>query len=257
MFPDRVRSLVPIATCRGGHRAADRLLEHRPPGHRARPEVARRRLLRRRARRRPARRPGPRPHDLARSPSAATTCSPTASGATSVEPLAGDFELWQRFEVERYLELPRRQAGPPLRRQHLPAAHQGHGPPRPRPGPGRRRGRRWPASRCRRSSMGISSDILYPSYQQRELARRPARPRRRRPLRGDRQPPRPRRLPARASTRSARPVAEFLDRGREGRPMTDADRPADLHPETVAIRAGRADNDTVAGARRSGRRRRS
>ena len=52
------RRSCPIATCRGRDRAADRVLEHRPPGDRARPEVAQRRLLRRRARRRPARRPG-------------------------------------------------------------------------------------------------------------------------------------------------------------------------------------------------------
>ena len=43
---------------------------------------------------------------------------------------------------------PRRQAGPPLRRQQLPAAHQGDGPARPRPGAGRRWPPRWPASQA-------------------------------------------------------------------------------------------------------------
>ena len=35
MFPDRVRVARPHRHVRRGHRAADRLVEHRPAGHRA------------------------------------------------------------------------------------------------------------------------------------------------------------------------------------------------------------------------------
>ena len=55
----------------------------RPAGHRPRPEVARRRLLRRRAGRRSPRRAGAGPHAVARSRTAPTTCSPTGSAGRS------------------------------------------------------------------------------------------------------------------------------------------------------------------------------
>ena len=53
-------------------------------------------------------------------------------GRKQVDPLDDRFTLWQRFEVERYLDYHGRQAGPALRRQLLPGHQQGHGPPRPR-----------------------------------------------------------------------------------------------------------------------------
>ena len=133
------------------------LVGDRAPGHRARPELARRRLLRRRARRRPARGPRARPHDRPRSRSAPTTCSPTASAARWSSRSTDRFALWQRFEVERYLDyhgdkLVRRfDANSYLR------AHQGDGPARRRPRPRRRRAPRWRASRVPVLAIGITS----------------------------------------------------------------------------------------------------
>ena len=87
-----------------GHRAADRVGRDRPAGHPPRPGLAGRRLLRRRARRRARTRAWPSPAWSPRSRSAPTTCSPTGSAASSPTATPTTFELWQRFEVERYLD---------------------------------------------------------------------------------------------------------------------------------------------------------
>ena len=60
-YPERVRCDRADRHVHAGDRAADRLGRDRAAGHRPRPDVAWRRLLRRRARRRPERRPGDRP----------------------------------------------------------------------------------------------------------------------------------------------------------------------------------------------------
>lgn len=89
-------------------------------------------------------------------------------GREPVEPLAGRFEMWQRFEVERYLDY----HGAKLARRFdansyllLTKAMDLHD---------LGRGRGGLAAALRRISapvlsMGISSDILYPAYQQRDL----------------------------------------------------------------------------------------
>ena len=63
---------------------------------------------------------------------------------------------------------PRREAGPPLRRQQLPDHRQGDGPARRRPRP-RRTGAGDGRIQVPTLTIGISSDILYPSYQQRQI----------------------------------------------------------------------------------------
>ena len=90
-------------------------------------------------------------------------------GRGAVEPIVAPFQIWQRFEVERYLEY----HGHKLARRFdantyllLTKAMDLHDIGR---------GRGGVASALRRVtaptlSMGVSSDALYPSYQQRELA---------------------------------------------------------------------------------------
>jgi homoserine O-acetyltransferase len=90
-------------------------------------------------------------------------------GREPVEPLAGRFEMWQRFQVERYLDY----HGAKLARRFdansyllLTKAMDLHDIAR---------GRGGEEAALRRItaptlSIGISSDILYPSYQQRDLA---------------------------------------------------------------------------------------
>ena len=90
---------------RAGHRAADRVGRHRPAGHPPRPGLARRRLLRRRRR-------ATGPHEglaVARMVAQITfrvrrrvhrPLRPRAGRP----PTASGFDLWQRFEVERYLD---------------------------------------------------------------------------------------------------------------------------------------------------------
>ena len=80
----------------------------------------------------------------------------------------------------------------------------------------------WPASRCPRWSLGISSDMLYPTYQQRQIHRAagPATARRRE-LRRDRLAPRPRRVPARPRPGRPSRSATFLDEvEKRDRPMS-------------------------------------
>jgi homoserine O-acetyltransferase len=89
-------------------------------------------------------------------------------GREAVEPLAGRFEMWQRFEVERYLDY----HGTKLARRFdansyllLTKAMDLHDVAR---------GRGGLTAALRRITapvlaMGITSDILYPSYQQQEL----------------------------------------------------------------------------------------
>jgi homoserine O-acetyltransferase len=90
-------------------------------------------------------------------------------GREPVEPLAGRFEMWQRFQVERYLDY----HGTKLSRRFdansyllLTKAMDLHD---------LARGRGGLAGALRRItapvlSMGITSDLLYPEYQQRDLA---------------------------------------------------------------------------------------
>ncbi|MEZ5178958.1 MAG: hypothetical protein R2746_12000 [Acidimicrobiales bacterium] len=89
-------------------------------------------------------------------------------GREPVEPLAGRFEMWQRFQVERYLDY----HGTKLSRRFdansyllLTKAMDLHD---------LARGRGGLESALRRIAapllaMGVTSDILYPEYQQREL----------------------------------------------------------------------------------------
>jgi homoserine O-acetyltransferase len=89
-------------------------------------------------------------------------------GRVPVEPLAGRFELWQRFEVERYLDY----HGAKLARRFdansyllLTKAMDLHDLARGRGSLRAALGR----IAAPVLSMGITSDILYPEYQQREL----------------------------------------------------------------------------------------
>ena len=75
---------------------------------------------------------------------------------------AEPLDLWQRFEVERYLDYHGDKLVRRFDANSLPRAGQGDGPPRRRPGPGEPRPPRWPASRCPSLSIGIWSDMLYP-----------------------------------------------------------------------------------------------
>jgi homoserine O-acetyltransferase len=89
-------------------------------------------------------------------------------GREPVDPLAGRFEMWQRFQVERYLDY----HGVKLARRFdantyllLTKAMDLHDLARGRGGAAGALGRITAPV----LSMGITSDILYPSYQQREL----------------------------------------------------------------------------------------
>ena len=196
MYPERVRSIIPIATCLaataqqiGWWSTGRRIIRLDPTGAAATTTTPRPATARPRA--------SPWPGWSARSPSAPTTSSPTASAATVVEPLDGGFELWQRFEVERYLEY----HGDKLVRRFdansyllLTKAMDLHDLGRGRGGVEAAIARfRGPVL-----AIGVSSDVLYPSYQSREIVELAARPRGvRRRVRRDRERPRPRRLPPR------------------------------------------------------------
>lgn len=168
MFPDRVRSLIPIATCAaasaqqiGWWSTGRRIIGMDPNFNGGDYYDAP---------------PGQGPHEglaLARMVSQITFRSDDVFtdrfGREVVEPLAG-FELWQRFEVERYLEY----HGDKLVRRFdantyllLTKAMDLHDVGRGRGGADvalARVGDGVPVL-----SMGVSSDVLYPSYQQREL----------------------------------------------------------------------------------------
>ncbi len=166
MYPNRVRSLVPIATCAA---ATAQQIGWWSTGRRA-------------IRMDPRWRggdyydaaPGDGPHEglaIARSISQITFRSDDVFtdrfGREVVEPLDG-FSLWQRFEVERYLEY----HGDKLARRFdansyllLTKAMDLHDIGRGRGGPERAAGRLAAPV----LSIGVSSDALYPSYQTRAI----------------------------------------------------------------------------------------
>ena len=84
-------------------------------------------------------------------------------GRERLDPLDDRFTLWQRFDVEGYLDY----HGAKLARRfdaNTYLVHQpGHGPPRRRPRPGRHGAR--PSRRIAAPvlTLGIDSDILYPA----------------------------------------------------------------------------------------------
>ena len=78
-------------------------------------------------------------------------CTRPGSAATALE-LLEEFLAVAALPGRALPRLPRREAGPPLRRQQLPAAQQGDGPARRRPRPGRRPRGPCAASRRRRST---------------------------------------------------------------------------------------------------------
>lgn len=169
MFPERVRALVPIATCGA---ATAQQIAYWSTGRRAialDPQW--------RAGDYYDAGPGGGPHAglaLARSISQITFRTDeiftTRFGRASVEPLSGTYELWQRFQVERYLE----HHGDKLARRFdansyllLTKAMDLHDL-------GRGRGGVGPALARLRApvlAVGISSDALYPPYQSEDLAR--------------------------------------------------------------------------------------
>jgi homoserine O-acetyltransferase len=167
MFPDRVRSIVPIATCVAataqqiGWWSTGRRVIHLDPRFRGGDYYDAV--------------PGGGPHEglaLARMISQITFRSDDVFtdrfGREVVEPLNGGFSLWQRFEVERYLEY----HGDKLVRRFdantyllVTKAMDLHDI-------GRGRGGIEAAVRRIGApvlAMGISSDILYPAYQSREI----------------------------------------------------------------------------------------
>jgi len=167
MYPDRVASAVPIATCTAataqqiGWWSTGRRIIRMDPRWRGGDyyDAA----------------PGDGPHEglaLARMVSQITFRSDDVFtdrfGREVVEPLQGGFSLWQRFEVERYLEyhgdkLVRRfDANTYLLVTKSMDLHDiGRG----------RGGAEAALARVQAPmlAMGISSDVLYPSYQSREI----------------------------------------------------------------------------------------
>jgi homoserine O-acetyltransferase len=167
MYPERVRAIVPIATCTA---ATAQQIAWWSTGRRAialDPKWRDGRYY--------DAEPGDGPHAglaLARQISQVTFRSDDVFtdrfGREPVEPLAGRFEMWQRFEVERYLDY----HGMKLARRFdansyllLTKAMDLHD---------LARGRGSLAAALRRIAvpvlaMGITSDILYPEYQSRDL----------------------------------------------------------------------------------------
>ena len=88
-----------------------------------------------------------------------------ADGATAHD----GFALWQRFEVERYLDHHGDKLVAAVRRQQLPAPSARRWTSTTSAAGGAASKRRWPASRCRRCIIGIWSDLLYPTYQQQQI----------------------------------------------------------------------------------------
>ncbi len=140
MFPHRVRSIVPIATCAAATAQQIALERRAALGDRARPEVARRRLLRRAA-------PGDGPHRglaLARAIAQITYRSddgvqrPVRSRAASIR--MDDVSRCGSASTSRDTSTTTAQARPPLRRQLVPRHQQGDGPARHRPRTRRLRG---------------------------------------------------------------------------------------------------------------------
>ena len=104
MFPDRVRSLVVIASTAAATAQQIAWSSIGAIDHRARPQVAGRRLLRRRPGRRARTRAWPSPASWPRSPTAPKRSSTTASAGPSSIRSTTASRLWQRFDVEGYLD---------------------------------------------------------------------------------------------------------------------------------------------------------
>ena len=131
-----------------------------------------------------------------RSRFAATTRSPSGSGATSpiVSQVGDTFGLWQEFEVERYLQY----HGDKLVRRFDANSYLIIGKAMDLHDVARGRGileRAMARITVPNLTIGINSDILYPSYQQRHLSRAVERGRRAERVRRDRLAPRTRRIP--------------------------------------------------------------
>ena len=90
---------------------------------------------------------------------------------------------------------PRREARPPLRRQQLPHHRQGDGPARRRPAAAAASSAAMARIKVPTLTIGISSDMLYPSYQQRQIRDLLRRRRHAVRVRRDRLTARPRRVP--------------------------------------------------------------
>lgn len=168
MYPERVRSVIPIATCLAataqqiGWWSTGRRIIRMDPGWRGGDYYD------------AALGEGPTEGlSLARMVSQITFRSDDVFtdrfGRAEVEPLQGGFGLWQRFEVERYLEY----HGVKLVRRFdansyllLTKAMDLHDLGRGRGGVAAAMAR----YRGALLSMGVSSDVLYPSYQSREIA---------------------------------------------------------------------------------------
>ncbi|MGI8663969.1 MAG: homoserine O-acetyltransferase MetX [Acidimicrobiales bacterium] len=167
MFPDRVRSLIPVATCIAasaqqiGWWATGRRVVQLDPAFRGGDyyDAA----------------AGDGPHEglaLARMMSQITFRSDDVFtdrfGREPVEPLAEGFELWQRFEVERYLEY----HGDKLVRRFDANTHLVLTKAMDLHDVGRGRGGAL-AAMARVAApvlaLGVSSDVLYPTYQQQEI----------------------------------------------------------------------------------------
>jgi homoserine O-acetyltransferase len=168
MHPHRVRSIVPIATCAAataqqiGWWSTGRRVIRLDPRWRAGEYYDAE--------------PGDGPHEglaLARMISQITFRSDAVFtdrfGREVVEPLKNDYSLWQRFSVERYLE----HHGDKLVRRFdantyllLTKAMDLHDVGRGRGGVEAA----FTRVRCLVLSMGVSSDLLYPNYQSREIA---------------------------------------------------------------------------------------
>jgi homoserine O-acetyltransferase len=168
MFPDRVRSIVPIATCTaasaqqiGWWSTGRRIIQLDPNFNGGWYYDAA---------------PGEGPHEglsIARMVSQITFRSDDVFtdrfGREVVEPLGGGFSLWQRFQVERYLEY----HGDKLVRRFdantyllLTKAMDLHDVGRGRGGAAQALTR----VKAPVLAMGISSDVLYPAYQSQEIA---------------------------------------------------------------------------------------
>lgn len=170
MFPDRVRSLIPIATCIA---ATAQQIAYWSTGRRA---IALDPRWRRGDYYDAA--PGDGPHAglaLARMISQITFRTDDVFtlrfGRDSVESLRGDLEMWQRFQVERYLE----HHGDKLARRFdansyllLTKAMDLHDLARGRGGAEAALAR----LKVPTLTVGIGSDVLYPTYQQHELVDR-------------------------------------------------------------------------------------
>lgn len=167
MYPDRVRSIIPIATCAAasaqqiGWFSTGRKALHLDPKWRGGNYYDAE--------------PGDGPHEglaLARMISQITFRTDDVFndrfGREVVEPLNGTLSLWQRFEVERYLDY---HGGKLIRRFDansyllLTKAMDLHDVARGRGGVAAAMSR----IRCPVLSMGIRSDALYPTYQQRGI----------------------------------------------------------------------------------------